>query len=305
MTNFVAPIILTDDNQVNSNGLSWNFKTNQLDRAFNGCFSYNKIYHTTDNVLENNNHELFPLKISVNCTWRTKYECPDCLCHCTWEKNEYDDQVILLLNEGNNTCLMTAKNETLETKVRLNLVCTIYDVYNFNGRAYGFTQPITLNIPAQYLYQQSIDNASTIISTVQRKRTLINEISTTSSKNTELDISISMIFLIVIIILFGVSISLFIYCRIKRRNAVRRLMLDENTETKLLNIKCVDHQECNSCNTKENDRYDNVENEQLPDWLKKRPEMIYDTSCIEKGKELGHGNFGAVFEGRIRFGNAM
>ena len=43
----------------------------------------------------------------------------------------------------------------------------------------------------------------------------------------------------------------------------------------------------------------------LPNWLKQKNEMIYDTSCIERGRRLGQGNFGTVFEGKIRLGTAM
>ena len=47
------------------------------------------------------------------------------------------------------------------------------------------------------------------------------------------------------------------------------------------------------------------EDQILPNWLLERNEMIYDTNCIEKGRQLGHGNYGAVFEGKIRLGNAV
>ena len=43
----------------------------------------------------------------------------------------------------------------------------------------------------------------------------------------------------------------------------------------------------------------------IPEWLQNRKDMIYDSSCIEKGKRLGDGNFGVVFEGKIRLGNAV
>ena len=67
----------------------------------------------------------------------------------------------------------------------------------------------------------------------------------------------------------------------------------------------MDNQDYESSITDEKDGKDLVESNPLPDWLKMRPEMIYDSSCIERGKELGHGHFGAVYEGTIRFGNAM
>ena len=44
---------------------------------------------------------------------------------------------------------------------------------------------------------------------------------------------------------------------------------------------------------------------QIPNWLYDRKNIIYDVSCIQKGKRLGHGNFGVVFEGKIHLGNAV
>ena len=45
------------------------------------------------------------------------------------------------------------------------------------------------------------------------------------------------------------------------------------------------------------------EDELLPEWLSDN--MTFDTSCIIRGKGLGHGNFGDVFAGKIMLGNAM
>ena len=59
-------------------------------------------------------------------------------------------------------------------------------------------------------------------------------------------------------------------------------------------------------NFSESDSSDEVDGDPLlPKWLLDRNEMIYDTACIEKGRRLGGGNFGDVFEGKIRLGNAM
>ena len=43
----------------------------------------------------------------------------------------------------------------------------------------------------------------------------------------------------------------------------------------------------------------------LPSWLKERKEMIFSRSLITKGKQLGKGQFGAVFKGRLNQGNAV
>ena len=44
----------------------------------------------------------------------------------------------------------------------------------------------------------------------------------------------------------------------------------------------------------------------LPDCLRKiNPEMIYPQSCIEKTQQLGQGEFGSVFKGKLTQGNAV
>ena len=43
----------------------------------------------------------------------------------------------------------------------------------------------------------------------------------------------------------------------------------------------------------------------LPEWLKERKEMIFSSDCVEKGKELGSGQFGAVFKGKFIQGHAV
>ena len=44
---------------------------------------------------------------------------------------------------------------------------------------------------------------------------------------------------------------------------------------------------------------------ELPGWLKDRKEMIFSEDSITKGKQLGKGQFGAVFKGQLSQGNAV
>ena len=44
---------------------------------------------------------------------------------------------------------------------------------------------------------------------------------------------------------------------------------------------------------------------EMPDWLKDRSEMIFSGNCIAKGKQLGKGQFGIVFKGKLNQGNAV
>ena len=43
----------------------------------------------------------------------------------------------------------------------------------------------------------------------------------------------------------------------------------------------------------------------LPDWMRAKEDMIYNMSCITRGKELGHGQFGTVFQAQIRLKNMV
>ena len=43
----------------------------------------------------------------------------------------------------------------------------------------------------------------------------------------------------------------------------------------------------------------------LPQWLLKRKEMIFSHMYIEQQEKLGSGQFGTVFKGRLRQGNAV
>ena len=43
----------------------------------------------------------------------------------------------------------------------------------------------------------------------------------------------------------------------------------------------------------------------LPDWLKNREEMVYPQNCLERGRQLGSGQFGTVCMGKLVQGTAV
>ena len=43
----------------------------------------------------------------------------------------------------------------------------------------------------------------------------------------------------------------------------------------------------------------------IPKWLTERKEMVYPQSGIERHQELGSGQYGMVFKGRLKQGNAV
>ena len=105
-------------------------------------------------------------------------------------------------------------------------------------------------------------------------------------KQTTISISSAGVGIIVVLTCFALTTSIILYY--KRNTLCRKMTWEDNPN----------YSQSTSANEEDGNTF-------LPNWLLERNEMIYDTSCIEKGQELGHGNFGTVFEGRIRLGNAV
>ena len=238
---------------------------------------------------------------------------------------------------GNNySCLKNVKDPITSWKVHANLVCSIYrEPEHISGIAYGFNQPILIQLSTKYHSPRCINNT---LNTISERQTEFNDIQRSHLSTTSLDVmknetrmsqdimksnvSVTAISFIVVLVLLGSTISWFMYCRFRRKNA-SRLALENSIKIKLSNMKWSNNQDYTFVSSNEIDGQENAENNEssikpnekgghkkaenieLPDWLKTRLDLIYDSSCIEKGKALGHGNFGSVFEGRIRFGNAM
>ena len=281
-TIFVEPINLTYQNQIQTNlSVDYNFEASQLDTGFRTCYDYHEKYHHYDDE--------FPLEISLNCSVMSSDECLNCFCSCNWKHATMSDNMTLTLSRNNCKSINNKAEPFINSNMRVNLVCIIIKPHVF-GIAYGFNQPLNIKIPTWHPVFNDTSSTSDLVDT-----------KTADSSN----IPVGIVILILIIILFGVSASLFIYCCMGRRNEVESLAIDINNTSKLLKVKWTNNQDYVSVNSEDNDECnDNIGNH-LPNWLKTRPELIYDSSCIEKGEKLGSGNFGAVFEGKIRFGNAM
>ena len=63
--------------------------------------------------------------------------------------------------------------------------------------------------------------------------------------------------------------------------------------------------EMNDLYESENSDHQVDEESILPSWLRERPEMIYPQSCIEECQQLGQGQFGSVFMGKLVQGKSV
>ena len=85
---------------------------------------------------------------------------------------------------------------------------------------------------------------------------------------------------IVTLCLLATALSIIIWCKRKKecQNAETRVAAKENVIKELL---------------------------ALPQWLKNRPDMIYPQDCIQKEQQLGSGQYGTVFKGKLVLGNSV
>ena len=43
----------------------------------------------------------------------------------------------------------------------------------------------------------------------------------------------------------------------------------------------------------------------LPKWLQEKKDMIFPQECIQTGQEIGYGQYGTVFKGKLALGNSV
>ena len=119
--------------------------------------------------------------------------------------------------------------------------------------------------------------------------------------------------LLVVLVLFSLIIMAILYRKsLKKRLAKSIPITDENTafaaekQTPTTDIQSsltydIDSATCN----KSSNGIEIEETSILPQWLLKRKEMMFSHMYIEQQEKLGSGQFGTVFKGRLKQGNAV
>ena len=118
---------------------------------------------------------------------------------------------------------------------------------------------------------------------------------------------------LIIVILFGLTAMATMYHKsLKRKrsnsasfaNEIANQLEDKNTPDKDIPPMQIINVDSTMCNAPLDAK--GVEDASiLPQWLLKRKEMIFSHMYIEQQEKLGSGQFGAVFKGRLRQGNAV
>ena len=101
---------------------------------------------------------------------------------------------------------------------------------------------------------------------------------------------------IFIMILISILIIVLFHYRKKNRDRISKILWENN--------ELFDSEDDNLIINNEgvNDFRDDLV---LPNWLINNKEIIVPNCCVEKGLQIGNGQFGAVFKGTFSHGNAM
>ena len=200
--------------------------------------------------------------------------------------------------------------------IRVNIFCRVQGWYVGYHYGYGYNQPVILsfNHSTPTLEENDISMIGTgVTSTVSNSSTMWTRLTPDSSimlitepkdpPNLSIMSTDETTFTVVVSILaIGVGVLvLFFYHR------SRPLSTTKNEFTALKEwrsgrwVSNPDYISTSSSSSQPMSEGDEI----LPEWMKTRKDMIYHMSCITRGRELGHGQFGTVFQAQIRLQNAV
>ena len=285
-TRFAKPIYINATNPQNSDDKSWILLEEEMHHTFRGCLSYYHMYNDKEGDDE--------LNIKIRCMLKDSTDCQFDVVYSNQTKN-----IQVTIEKFNQTC--SNKEQCLGT-VHVNLLCTVLGKSGNHLKGYGINQPIIVafDVPFDVPRIQTFDSSTDadLMSSGPSTKSQYSAIPPKAAGVTNPLIGV------LVLLVLAVSISLIIYKwnqskkeEISVKQAVTALELTSQVPSYL-----IDNPDYSS-----SDSGNEVEDESvIPKWLSKRKDMIYDKSCVKlTGRKLGHGNFGAVQEGRVQLGNAV
>ena len=273
-TRFVAPIMIkvVDEKETPYPGKVWQLHKEDIHSSFQNCLNYSMKYAKT------NYDRRGSLQVELNCYIDERF--PSCRCNITTNHSE-SQEYSLQLELFDESCIEPENTTLRPDSIHFDLFCTVQGKYNGYKYGYGYNLPVILHLDFPDLTFGSKTNAS---------------LGYISTNNTSLVIVVS----VVVIGVLLVTILLFIrYKSYKSVAGSSIIALKKHPNGRWIeNPDFVSSVHSSSHPTLEEDMM-------LPEWMRAKEEMIYNMSCITKGKELGHGQFGTVFQAQIRLKNMV
>jgi hypothetical protein len=268
----------------------WIVPDRTFNKDFRTCFDYSQKYPKLEDG---------DLQVVVNCSL-VLMKCEnrihvklDRIAGCNHRWNEDTNKLELAMALVKNKSLLDVRLSNLgrynitSMDIGLELYCYILHTVNGEEYSYRYIQPIDIQNGWSYINQ--IANHS---SGYQRLTTLFSSASASTLTIPGDKSSMPLVALLVVGLLIGIPLLMFYYHRNKRRHIIYNSTSDITLEEKDEFSESLVNREM-------------IYQSQYPEWLNCKKDMIYEISAVKKGKILGKGNFGMVFEGRIRIGNAV
>ena len=179
-----------------------------------------------------------------------------------------------------------ANGQKYHAMTHVNVSSYIYDTWHFVN-VLMLTLCLLFHGYFMFTYQLT-GNSNT--GNMERHGDLLN-----SLDETHLALIVCAVFIFIMILISTLILLLFRY-RKKKRQMISKFFWENN--------ELFDSEDDNGIMDNEdvNDFGDDIV---LPNWLINNKEIIVPNSCIEKGLQIGNGQFGAVFKGTFSYGNAM
>ena len=287
--------------------LTLNFPENYTQASFQNCLNYLHFYN------KEHDDSKSALRIELYC-WIND---PSSSCSCsvsTFVSGNNEHRIMVKLPDV--ACRKKANIHQHNDIIRLNIFCRVQGWYSGYQYGYGYNQPVILSFNHSTPTPE-VNNISTIETgvapTVSNSSTMWTHVTADSSimlitepkepPNLSVMSTDETTFIIVVSILaLGVGVLIILLYHRSRPLSTTKNEFTALTEHR--NGVWVNNPDYISTSSSSSQPM-SEEDEMFPEWMRARKDMIYHMSCITRGKELGHGQFGTVFQAQIRLQNAV
>ena len=316
----------TSNHETNTRRTSWSWRVQEkdLNNDFKLCFNFNKTFRKDE----------WGIKTELICGLYDHYESSTSCnqnshdldkpksCHYSWN-NVTKEVLLTIYNSEDNTSTISPSEFS---SLGINLICYVHDeLFEATYRTqykYIFNQPVVIESPTYKCLVESKNSLATsspvvvIVSVLlvlaavsilffvhyrrKQKRKLARSRNTSTSETYH----------------FMRQMTTDTFVRRREDSVESECSCMEHFPQESENCDCSDCERLAGSDTNEpvdnrigddsSDEDENTNDDSVtPKWLSAKPEMFYSPLLLDKGKKLGAGNFGAVFEGKLRLGNAV
>ena len=305
---YVIPVTYLINYQIkDGQNLTLDFPEKYVQPSFRNCLNY---FHSYDKEHDDSKSAL---QIALFCWINDAFS--GCSCNVSTFLSENNDHRIKV-TFSDVACRKKEKTYQQNDHIQFNILCRVQGWYSNFHYGYGYNQPVILsfndskpipegeNISMVHTgIAPTVSNSSTVWTHIKSGSSIM--LTTEPKEQPNLSIMSTdetTVMIVVLILAIGVGVLVvLLYHRSKPLSITKNdfsALKERRSGTWVNNPEYISTSSSSSQPMSEDD-------EILPEWMRTRKDMIYHMSCITRGKELGHGQYGTVFQAQIRLQNAV